>query len=350
MQRIPAAIAPVVFLPGLVYEALVRARNGLYSAGLLPQHRLPDPVISIGNLTLGGTGKTPLVICVAQALLKLGFVPAVLTRGYGRIRRREAHILPPEREVPSAFLAIGDEPALIRRRLPSVWMGVSKDRYRAGSSISRQQAQTVFLLDDGFQHRRLHRDLDIVIIDPSQPLQSNRIFPLGTLREPLSGLRRCHVAVINGPPDAADPVEAVVRTWQPDAKIFHCSQAIQSLIPFSCWRRGEDGGQTQRARPAYLVAALGNPDRFRQDVRRLGIEVCGSRFFPDHYRLQRKDWAACADEARGKGADAILVTEKDAVKISDPPDFPLLVSVQSARISDPRAFEGILQSCIEDRS
>jgi tetraacyldisaccharide 4'-kinase len=350
MQRIPPALAPVVFVPGLVFEALVRARNGLYSAALLPRYRLPNPVISIGNLTLGGAGKTPLVIYIAQALMKLGFAPAVLTRGYGRDSRRESHILPPEREVSSAFSAIGDEPALIRRRLPSVWMGISTDRYRAGSGISRQQAGIVFLLDDGFQHRRLHRDLDIVIIDPSQPLQSNRIFPLGTLREPLSGLRRCHVVVINGLPEAAGSVEAVIRNWQPSAKIFHCSQTIQSLIPFPAWRAGEDGGQRQRVSSAYLVAALGNPERFRQDVRRFGIEVRGSRFFPDHYRLQRRDWAACADDARAQGADAILITEKDAVKISNPPDLPLMVSVQSAGMSDPEAFEGLLQSCIEERS
>jgi tetraacyldisaccharide 4'-kinase len=349
MQRIPAAIAPVVFVPGLLYEALIRARNGLYSAGLLPRYRLPNPVISIGNLTLGGAGKTPLVICAAQALLKLGFVPAVLTRGYGRDSRHEAHILPPEREIPAASLALGDEPALIRRRLPSVWMGVSKDRYRAGSRISGQHSGIVFLLDDGFQHRRLCRDLDIVIIDPSQSLKANRIFPVGTLREPLSGLRRCHLVVINSMPEAADAAESVVRRWQPNAKILYCSQIIQSLIPFSSWRAGEDGAQTQSVPSAYLVAALGNPDRFRQDVRRLGIEVRGSRFFPDHYRLRRRDWASCADDARGQGACVILTTEKDAVKISDPPDFPLLVSVQSARMSDPEAFEAILKRCLERR-
>jgi tetraacyldisaccharide 4'-kinase len=208
----------------------------------------------------------------------------------------------------------------------------------------------VFLLDDGFQHRRLHRDLDIVIIDPSQPLQSNRVFPRGTLREPSSGLRRCHVAVVHSLPEASGAVEAAVRHYQPEAKIFRCSQVIQYVIPFSSWRAGENGTQMQEVAPVYLVAALGNPERFRQDARRFGIEVRGERFFPDHFRLRRRDWAACADVARRKGAESILTTEKDAVKISDPPDFPLLVSVQSATISDSVAFEGILQRCIEEHS
>ncbi len=348
MQKIPRALSPAVLIPGLLFEALIRARNGLYSAGWIAQRRLPNPVISIGNLTTGGAGKTPLVIYVARALIKLGFIPAVLTRGYGRSNGRQSHILPPQGEVPSASETLGDEPALIRRHLPSVWMGISKNRYQAGCAIARRCTEAVFVLDDGFQHRRLHRDLDIVIIDPSQPLKSNHVFPRGTLREPLRGLRRCHAAVINSPTEskASESAEALVRDLQPHAKIFHCRQAIQQVIPFSSWKNGAgSGSQGAGVRSVYLVSALGNPERFRRDVLQLGIKVRGGRYFPDHYRPRLKDWISCADAARQSGADAILTTEKDAIKIPHPPDFPLLVSVQSAEMSEAKAFERILQNC-----
>lgn len=345
-------LAPIALVPSLLFESLVRMRNGLYSAALLPQRRLERPVISVGNITLGGAGKTPFVIYTAQTLLKLGITPVVLSRGYGRRLPNELHILPPGSELAFPASKLGDEPALIRRRAPDAWMGISKDRFAVGSKISQRQTRMVFILDDGFQHRRLQRNLDIVIIDRSQPLKSNRIFPRGTLREPLSGLRRCHVIVLNGRHEEGlnDPLEADIRNLHPDAKIFHCEQKIESMIPFSSWK--ETGGQSAPARnvgSAYLVAALGNPERFRQDVLRLGIEVRGTRFFADHFKLKHKDWLDCSDEANRRAADAMITTEKDAIKISRPPDFPLLVSVQSTEMSESEAFELVLKDSLQEQ-
>lgn len=176
--------------------------------------------------------------------------------------------------------------------------------------------------------------------------------PRGTLREPLSGLRRCHVIVLNGRHEEGlnDPLEADIRNLHPDAKIFHCEQKIESMIPFSSWK--ETGGQSAPARnvgSAYLVAALGNPERFRQDVLRLGIEVRGTRFFADHFKLKHKDWLDCSDEANRRAADAMITTEKDAIKISRPPDFPLLVSVQSTEMSESEAFELVLKDSLQEQ-
>lgn len=350
MGKIPSALAPAVYLPGLVYEAVVRMRGGLYAVGLLPRRRLPAPVISIGNITMGGAGKTPLVIYIARTLLKLGFHPAVLSRGYGRKNPHESWILPPGKDVPAPALTLGDEPALVRRHVPAAWLGISRNRFTAGISIAAQQPQTVFLLDDGFQHRKLCRDLDIVIVDRSQPLGTNRVFPRGTLREPLTELRRCQVVVTNGIPgtEAPDPVAMEIRNLHANALTFRCRQRIRDLIPFSSWIEGSEcsdrGGW---ARSAYLVAAVGNPERFLGDIRQLGIEVRGARFFADHYWLKPEDWLACAREARNKASDVIITTEKDAVKIPQPADFPMLVSVQSTEISDAEAFEQVLKSCVE---
>jgi len=347
MHRIPPPLAPAVYVPGLIYEALVRARARLYSASLLPQRKLPAPVISIGNITMGGTGKTPLVIHVARLLTNLGCSPAILTRGYGRSGSRESLILRPGEAVPSPAETLGDEPALIRRHLPLSWLGVSKDRFEAGAALARLETKLAFLLDDGFQHRKLYRDLDIVVIDGSQPLTSNRLFPRGTLREPVEALRRGGAIVINNSSDgAAGPVETEVRNLNTLAEIFHCRQTIGALVPFAAWEQGAADGLPRLPRSACLAAALGNPDRFLRDVRDLGIEVRGTRFYRDHHALSVKDWQDCIAGARGQGADVLIITEKDAVKISRPPDFPLMVAVQSIAVADAGAFERTVKKAV----
>lgn len=352
MERIPPALAPALRIPGLVWEAVVRTRNALYDAGRLRLRRLPNLVISIGNLTLGGTGKTPLVIHAARILPSLGFTPAVLTRGYGRDRPGRPLILPPGPAREGDARALGDEPALIRRRVPSAWLGVSADRYGAGCLVARQVPDAVFLLDDGFQHRALHRDLDVVVLDASRPLGADRVFPGGTLREPPCGLRRCHAVVLNEAPgaDSVAAMEEEIRSLRCEATVFHCRQSIRALIPFASWNRsGADGDGVSGVRSAYLVAAIGNPGRFRRDIGTLGIEVRGARFFPDHHWVRGSEWKACIDEARVRGAEALIITEKDAVKMTEPPDFPLLVAVQSSEIREAGAFEALLKACAEGR-
>jgi len=350
MRKIPAALAPVIYLPGLAYEAIVRARNGLYAASLLPQKRLKSPVLSVGNIAMGGTGKTPLVLYIVQMLLRLGYHPAVLTRGYGRIEPDQVRILSPGDAVPSPARILGDEPALIRRRAPEAFLGIASNRFLAGELIERRLQRPVFVLDDGFQHQRLQRDLDIVLVDGSQSLRAGRMFPRGILREPLSGLRRCDVVLINNAGDDATARRVIeeVRLYHPTAALFTCMQKIRALVPLSAWA-AENGTDSAIPPSAFLVAALGNPERFEQDVQRLGIQIRGSKFFRDHAWLTPRDWADCIEQARRKKADAIILTEKDAIKLPEPPEFPLLVAVQSTDITDAGGFERVLKRCIEER-
>ena len=349
MRKIPAALKAALYLPGIAFEALIRVRNGLYSAAWLSPNRLPRPVISVGNITMGGSGKTPLTIHIAQTLAQQGFKPAILSRGYKRSSSNRTHILAPRETVSSPARTLGDEPAMIQRRFPSAWLGISKDRFLAGNMIAEKQPEAVFILDDGFQHRKLYRDLDIVILDGSRPLKRNRLFPRGTLREPLSALSRCHAVVINraSQGEAGNSIEQEVLNLHPKVAIFRCDQKIESFVPFSSW--SGQSAQTDQPKSAFLVAAVGNPERFEQDIRHLDISVRGTRFYPDHCWLKMDDWSACVEEARSKDAEAIIITEKDAIKISQPPDFPLLVAVQATRISDEKAFELLLRECIERR-
>ncbi len=342
----------LVFLPGLAYEFFVRVRNVSYDSKLLTQRCLPHPVISIGNVTMGGSGKTPLVIYMAQLISRLGRTPVMLSRGYGRAGKNPL-IVPPQEHAAIPPHISGDEPALIRRHAPEIWLGIHPDRYAVGLQIGRQASNPVFILDDGFQHRRLRRDIDIVVIDRIQPLKQNRVLPRGTLREPLTGLRRAGILVINGAPSATqeDPVEDLIRNLNPEAVVFHCIQKIDRLIEFSRWRTDGAPSVPCGSRPkAFLAAAIGNPARFRKDAREFGIEIQGERFFRDHYRLNPYDWRTCTEAARSCGAETLLTTEKDAIKITGEVDFPLLVAVQSMDLIEQTEMERRLQSMIEDEN
>jgi tetraacyldisaccharide 4'-kinase len=349
MYKVPKAAAPVVFIPGLAFETLVRLRNGAYSGQWLHRDRLACPVISIGNLTLGGTGKTPLAIHTARLLLELGKTPAFLSRGYGRVSG-ETIVLPPGKEIPDPQSAMGDEPAMMRRRVPAAWVGISKNRYQAGEMIERQE-RVVFILDDGFQHRRLCRDLDIVVLDGSRALESDRIFPRGTLREPVSSLRRSHLVVVNGTREDMPSFEFLLKRLDVPAKIVRCEQRITALVPFSDWQKDRVFTESAcSAETVFAVAALGNPQRFLQDLHGFGVEVKGKKLYADHYRPNKRDWTSCCEKAAGQGADALVITEKDAIKISDPPDFPLMVAIQSTKIFDEGELEKALRNCTGERS
>ncbi len=328
----------------------MRTRNALYAAGYMRRRRLPRPVISIGNLTLGGAGKTPFAIYVAHLLCELGAIPALLSRGYGRESADDILAVAPGDSLERAALVLGDEPALVRREVPAVWLGISNDRYSAGRKILERGVTPIFILDDGFQHLKLHRDLDVLILDRTQPLRKNRVIPGGSLREPVNGLRRAQVVVINEslPRNPNDDLENFVHKLNPEARVYYCTQRIDSLTPFSQWQtHASKGTQVRVSGTAYLVAALGNPERFRLNVEALGLEVRRCRFFRDHRRLSRRDWEDCGREARKAGADILITTEKDAIKLDHGPDLPLFVASQSVRLEQSADFAKTLRGLIE---
>jgi tetraacyldisaccharide 4'-kinase len=222
-------------------------------------------VISIGNLTLGGTGKTPLVVYLAQWLVEHGFTPALLSRGYGSQAGGRITVVGPADPAPLPATC-GDEPALIRRQVPHIWLGVCARRDLAAGEILKRCRQPVFLLDDGYQHRRLCRDLNLVVIDATQPFMTNRVVPLGTLREPPSALQRAGAVFING--DSRD-VETDVRRLAPGACVFRCLQSIQSIIALSDWLGpGRECAPPPAPASVFLMAAIGNPERFQADAQR----------------------------------------------------------------------------------
>jgi tetraacyldisaccharide 4'-kinase len=342
----------------MIYQAGVHLRNRAFDAGFMPVRSLPQPTVSVGNLTLGGTGKTPFVIYLAGLLKEMGHEPAILTRGYGRRKPGKSIILQPGENLDFPASLLGDEPALIRRRLPESWLGISSDRFQAASAIARRRERVkqadrlVFVLDDGFQRRDIRRNLDIVMIDPARLPDTERLFPLGALREPAAELRRAHVVVINGTGSSgaagtgnacADAIMESLRKYVPEADFFQCIQRIRTILPFPDWIDFKMPCPLP-APPgtAFLAAAIGNPDRFRQDMQNMGIETRGCAFFRDHAAIGKKDWEICAAAARKAKAEAVIITEKDAVKISTPPDFPLFIAVQDTELPGAARLREIL--------
>lgn len=309
------------------YGLLVRARLALYGRGLLPRHRLPRRVISVGNLTLGGTGKTPMVIAIVTWLQAQGQRVGVLSRGYRR-RSRAAFVLVSDG---SRMLVgpeeAGDEPYLIASRCPGAVVAVGSNRFRLGRWVLERFPLTCLVLDDGFQHLALHRDVDLLLVDASRPDGLGALFPAGGLREPLSGAARASALIVTRADSGTrlqgilDPIRAAAgRNIEPVLARFTaeglCDPLAISLEPLS-------EGQ---GRSALAFSGIGNPASFRRMVESLGIRVLDELVFSDHHAYTRADMEVIRSRAKGCRADLVVTTEKDVVKIR-----PLLVPADHLR-------------------
>ena len=285
--------------------------------GLKQARKLDVPVISVGNLSMGGTGKTPCVLRLAALLKERGRAPGILTRGYGRGSPRRQLALAAGAEVSAA--RSGDEPQIfIRSGLAPV--GVGSDRFQTGQLLRREFGVDTVLLDDGFQHARLERDVDIVLIDALEPFGRGGVFPLGRLREPLGGLARASIVLITRSQfsDLADAVERETRRWNPDAPIFRACLEPRAWVDHRSGTR-----HSLEARPferAGAICGLGNPQSFRRTLEQMGVAPVDWVEFEDHHRYRPTELRRVAHQFAGHGATAIATTEKDAVNLCEGSD------------------------------
>ena len=308
-----------------LYLVIVRVRAAAYRRGWLPSQRLPVKVISIGNLTLGGTGKTPMVIRLASALQQRGLHVAILTRGYGR-RQRLPLVINGRGQVSQYTPELmGDEPVLLARRLPDVTIGIGADRFALAQQIIRMespQPPDVFLLDDGFQHLRLARELDVLLLDSSNPFGGNAALPAGPLREPLGALARADLIVLtrtNG--GASTEVVSTVRRYNPRVPLFRARTELAAVFDAATHRPANLFVLKQQ--PALAFCGIGNPEAFWEDLRHWGFTVAGTLAFPDHHRYIIDDFKTIIRQADRAGARVLLTTEKDLVNLTVvPPSFP----------------------------
>lgn len=309
----PAAARAALAVAEPVYALAVRLRNRRYDRHPGRARRLPRPVVSVGNLTAGGTGKTPVVRWLAEGLRDAGRGVAVLSRGYK-----------------SAPGTLGDEQRMLDGLLngteaggrPPVVIRADPDRFAAGEAALRDCPEVdVFLLDDGFQHRRLARDLDVVLVNAAEPFGFGHVLPRGLLREPVAGLRRAGAVVLTHAlsVDGAARARVVdeVRRHHENAPIYCCVHA-----PAGLRAAGDDAVRPLEAlkdRRVFAFCGIGNPAGFEWQLRDLAGGYAGHRWFPDHYNYRPADLAAVRADAAAAGADVLVTTEKDWVKLAPLP-------------------------------
>jgi tetraacyldisaccharide 4'-kinase len=281
------------------YTAAVRRRNRRYDHGAAVVHRADVPVVSVGNLTLGGTGKTPLVEWLAGLFQARGVRVAVVSRGYGAAAGQE-----------------NDEARELRRLLPDVPHVQNADRVAAAEEAIQKSSAQLIVLDDGFQHRRLARDLDIVLLDALEPFGFGHVFPRGTLREPVEGLRRADAVVLSRANLLdADQRSDVWRTVRVHAPAAICAEAVHAPRALVSADGQQAALETIRGQPVAAFCGIGNPAGFRHTLDACGCRVAGFREFPDHHRYTPGDVERLAQWSRGLGVSAVVCTCKDLVKL-----------------------------------
>jgi len=323
--------APLPVMAGLsalsaAYRGVLAVRARLYWWGALRTGRLPCPVVSIGNITVGGSGKTPAVELAALTLRELGARPAVVSRGYGR-QTRGVHVVADRDRVLLGPRAAGDEPLLLAERLPGIPVLVGENRYEAGRRAVEAYGANAVVLDDGFQHRTVEKDLDILVINGRSPWGNGRLFPRGALREPRTAIGRAHLVMITNPATAADiqVITDMVRRHNRHAPVVSAGHRVVEARQLFDGQRA--AVPTLAGRPLLAFAGLGSPQGFADTVASTGIALKGLVEFPDHHWYAQEDLAELEERAAAVGAQGLITTEKDSVRLRSlrPPRLPLWV-------------------------
>lgn len=336
-----------------LYGLGVRARARAYRLGLFRSRRLPCRVISVGNLTVGGTGKTPMVIHLAELLSRQGRKVGIVSRGYGR-RGGDARLLVSDgKEILTTPEEAGEEPYLMARRLPGVPVMVAKKRLDGGRLLCQQMGVDTLLLDDGFQHLGLQRDLDLLLIDATDPFGNGYLLPRGTLREPFSALSRAHAVVLtrleqNGPL-FSDRLQALMKEISRGYSLptLRSTFGPTALIPLQGGEAREVGWL--RGRRWFLFSGIGNPQTFRRTVEQLGGIVVGEKVFGDHQVYSARLVRRLLREASEFSPDGILTTEKDGVKVArwlEEGDPMWALRIEVGEIEEKDLFEGLLLQAV----
>jgi tetraacyldisaccharide 4'-kinase len=322
-MNFPPLVRLLLWPLAVVYGGYVRLRAWLYAKGWLRQKRLRGKVISVGNLTVGGTGKTPMVLWLAEKFLTEGKRVAILSRGY------------------RGSGETSDEIELMKHRLQGrAAFGVGKDRFAEGHRIEQQQTVDIFLLDDGFQHLPLARDVDILMLDGSHKLKDQRLLPSGVLREPISACRRADILVVTRKFERPDIETA-------DAHNHSIFYAQTRLLGFR--RHTSHAGLQSLSEigqgPFFAFCGIGNPRAFLNDLSRWHVSVAGQSIFRDHHRYAPADLKRLEKAAQAAGAIAFVTTEKDAQNRGGPANIsiPIYVAVIDFEFTAESEFLAVLE-------
>ena len=292
----------------ILYWGIIFLRNLFYDFNLFKTHKVPCKVISVGNISVGGTGKTPTVIYLSSLLLKKGKRVAVLSRGHGRTTK--GSLLVSKGNGPLCkWRDCGDEPFMLSEKLYDVPILVDENRHRGSLYLIKNFNPEIIIMDDGFQHRSLNRDIDIVLVDGGIAIKDYRLLPYGLLREPLHHIKRADVILITkGQPEPLFQrklIETHIPTFQ------------TRIIPSVVYHQHHQNIKNPQNGKYYIVTGIGNPEFFKRTVKHLGYDFCGYEIFSDHFNFSKTDLNNIENNAKKTGATCILTTQKDWVKLRE---------------------------------
>lgn len=327
-----------------IYSKVTGFRNCLYDQDWLEAVDLGARTISVGNLTVGGTGKTPLVAYIAELLLKRGGKVCILTRGYKREDPKKRVLVADGEQILVNARTAGDEPFELAQKLSGRAIIIADaDRAAAGEWAKRRFGVTTFLLDDGFQHRRVKRHIDIVCIDATDPWGGGKTLPSGRMRESAEGLNRADVVVITRSDLAGrtDDLILEISVLNPTLPVF--TSVIQIARMFGLDGLERESGEISLPGPALAFCGIGNPESFFELLRRENIDLVFTKSFPDHHHYVQSDIDALENAVQANGAKCLITTVKDAVKLTDLNfRFPCLVVEIETVVAEAERFETLI--------
>lgn len=298
------------------YSWLMTTRVILYQRNIFKRYSLPVPVISVGNLTMGGSGKTPVVMELAQFLKSHGYNPAIISRGYGGKPSGKYSVVTTGREVLLTPEEAGDEPFMLAEALDGIPVITGRARIHPSRYAIETLHSDIILLDDGFQNLAINRDIDLVLFNATTLAGNSRVFPAGVLREPVSALNRCHAFMLTGVTESNnDRVEkfgALLNNRFPDKMLFFAKFSQFDLKPSD---ETGDGIDISKMSKVYGFCAIANPVRFKDSIETTGVNLVQFTSFRDHKKYTQHSMDAICRDATACGADSLLTTEKDFVKI-----------------------------------
>ena len=336
-------LIPLLFLISLVYRAVINIRNRMYDHGIFSQRKLPCKVVSVGNIAVGGTGKTHMVIMLANILKKKGYRPAVLSRGYGGRTKHPVNIVSDGSRIMMGYHEVGDEPVLIARATEGIPVITGAERFVTGKAAINDLAANILILDDAFQHRKLFRDLDIVILNREEPFGNGFLLPRGPLREPLKALNRAHILIWKDSVlDGRYPKyqEKGIGVFSPTHSVY---LRPKTLV------RGESGDSLPleylRGKKICAFAGIAFPESFRETIESLGGIVVSFMPFPDHHNYTVGDLADMKRVSTASAAEIMMTTEKDGIRLNDFPDFLkdiFILRVEMEALPSREEFEALI--------
>lgn len=360
-----ALVLGVLYVFSLIYGLGVRVKLGFYKNGFKKQHKLDCTVISLGNITVGGTGKTPTAQQLASIIYDMGYKVVILNRGYRAGWKGDVGLVSDGRKIFMSVNEAGDEAYLLAKNLPGVPVVIGKDRAITGDYAVKQLKADVVILDDGYQHWKLARDLDIVLIDTRNVFGNNFMLPRGTLREPLANLARAHAYLLTkvdqSSHNARTSIRNVLARYNCVAPVVESIHNPRAFLEIQDWykkglRCTKINLEAVRNKRVLAFSAIGNPSSFEQTVADTGVSSIEAVRFPDHHGYTMAEMQSIMQKAVDQGACALITTEKDAVKIpaefihSDRPLPVYILSIELDFVDGIEDFMALIKNVLKPRN